>query len=97
MTSVATFSPESGLIDQITFLKKVTSVKLPIVVTNKKITYYDIPCAFDIEVSSFYKGDEKCGAMYIWQFGMLNWVTYGRTWEEFTSFMGLLSHVLGLS
>ena len=97
MTSVATFSPESGLLDQITFLKKVTSVKLPIITTNKKITYYDVPCAFDIEVSSFYNKGEKCAAMYIWQFGILNWVTYGRTWDEFTSFMGLLSHVLRLS
>lgn len=34
--------------------------------------------------------------MYIWQFGILNWVTYGRTWLEFKSFMTLLSKVLGL-
>ena len=25
--------------------------------------------------------------MYVWQFGILNWVTYGRTWEEFDQFM----------
>lgn len=93
----ATFSPESGLIDQVTFLKKITSIKLPTITTNKKILYYNVPCAFDIEVSSFYYGGEKCACMYIWQFGILNWVTYGRTWDEFRGFLSVLSQVLGLS
>ena len=32
--------------------------------------YYNIPCAFDIETSSFYEGDEKRAIMYIWQFAI---------------------------
>ena len=70
---------------------------LPIVTNNKKESYYNIPSAFDIEVSSFYNNGEKNATMYIWQFGILNWVTYGRTWEEFQCFLGAVSTVLGLS
>lgn len=35
--------------------------------------------------------------MYIWQFGFHNWVTYGRTWEEYEKFISVLSTVLDLS
>ena len=96
-TGIATFSPESGLIERTDFLRKISSANLPIVTNNKRVSYYNVPAAFDIEVSSFYRGKEKHATMYIWQFGILNWVTYGRTWEEFIGFMGVLSQVLGLS
>lgn len=106
-TETTTFSPESGLIDQQTFLRKIASADLPIITNNKKISFYNIPAAFDIEVSSFYNGVDfdstgrehprKCAAMYIWQFGILNWVTYGRTWGEFLAFMNALSTILDLS
>lgn len=56
-----------------------------------------MPAAFDIETSSFMLDDKKCAAMYVWQFGILNWVTYGRTWDEFIKFISVLSTVLGLS
>ena len=39
--------------------------------------YYNIPAAFDIETSSLYDRGNKFATMYIWQFGILNWVTYG--------------------
>ena len=91
------FSPERGLIDRATFLEKIIPADLPIVVDNKKISYYNVPAAFDIETSSFYNGEEKNADMYIWQFGILNWVTYGRTWDELTSFIKVLSQVLDLS
>lgn len=97
MTEKSQFSPESGLISQGDFLLKILSADLPIVTTNKNISYYNVPCAFDIEVSSFYYGGEKNATMYIWQFGILNWVTYGRTWEEYQKFLAILSEVLGLS
>lgn len=100
------FSPERGLIDRYSFLSKVQNANLPLVTNNKDVTYYNVPCAFDIETSSFYNGVEydstgkesprKCASMYIWQFGILNWVTYGRTWDEFLDFMVLLNGVLGL-
>lgn len=97
MTTQSQFSPESGLISQGDFLLKILSANLPVVTNNKKISFYNVPAAFDIEVSSFYYNGEKNACMYIWQFGILNWVTYGRTWEEFTNFLELLSKVLGLS
>lgn len=93
----ALFCPERGLLDRYTFLNRIANADLPIVTNNKKISYYNVPAAFDIEVSSFKQNDKKCACMYIWQFGILNWVTYGRTWEEFTEFMKLLSIVLDLS
>ena len=85
------FSPEHGLIDNATFLQKISSVDLPIVTDNKKISWYNVPAAFDIETSSFYSQGEKQANMYIWQFGILNWVTYGRTWDEFIVFTQVLS------
>ena len=50
---------------------------------ENKITYYNIPAAFDIETSSFYKGEEKQGCMYIWQLGVCGYNFTGRTWEAF--------------
>ena len=91
------FSPEHGLIDRAEFLEKIISSDLPIVTDNKKISFYNVPAAFDIETSSFYMNEEKNADMYIWQFGILNWVTYGRTWDEFTSFLKVLSNILDLS
>ena len=32
--------------------------------TAKKIEYYNMPCAFDIETTSFYAGEEKRAIMY---------------------------------
>ena len=91
-----TFTPESGLISKAEFLEKIAGADLPTVTTNKKIIYYNVPAAFDIEVSSFYQEENKCACMYIWQFGILNWVTYGRTWDEYKVFIRVLSTILGL-
>lgn len=51
------------------------------------IKYINFPCAFDIEVSSFRFNDVKCSCMYIWQFGINGSCIYGRTWEEFKTFI----------
>ena len=88
--SLVAFSPGQGMISNKEFLEKIIAL-----VNSKQLNlarkqsrgevtyYYNIPCAFDIEVSSFYYNGEKRACMYIWQFGILNWVTYGRTWEEY--------------
>lgn len=62
------------------------------VVTNKKITYLNIECAFDIETTSTTYNGEKIAFPYIWMFGlgMGNKVFYGRTWEEFQDTMEVL-------
>ena len=72
-------------------------------VTKKSVTYYNIPASFDIETTSFisYSDDHgqeiKHACMYIWQFGLNGSVIYGRTWEEFFEFLGILQEQLSLS
>jgi len=95
-TPTLTFSPERGLIEPGKFLEKIASLDIPVVTNNKKISYLNIPAAFDIEVSSFYQYGEKRACMYIWQFGMLNWVTYGRTWKEYFAFIKVLKKIIGI-
>lgn len=79
------------------FLDYLNSTKFPTVTTNKRETFYNIPCSFDIETSSFYDGDEKRAIMYEWTFGICDQVTYGRTWNEFTVLMQAVSIILELS
>ena len=55
--------------------------------TQKKISYYNIPCAFDIETTSIKvqrsSQMDKQAFMYIWQFCIGGFVVIGRTWDEF--------------
>ena len=63
---------------------------------NKKLTYYNIECSFDIETNSTYHNEEKVAFMYIWAFGIADLKVYGRTWEEFQSLMELISMIFEL-
>lgn len=63
---------------------------------NKKISYYNIPCAFDIETTSFIQNEEKYGVMYEWTFGIDDYVVYGRYWHEFIELLTILSEELNL-
>ena len=63
---------------------------------NKKLTYYNIECSFDIETNSTYHKGEKVAFMYIWAFGIADLKIYGRTWEEFQSLMELFSTIFEL-
>lgn len=65
--------------------------------TQKKIEYYNIPCAFDIESTSFIDNSEKCAIMYEWTFGINGRVVIGRTWDEFIDLINHISEVLDLS
>lgn len=64
---------------------------------NKRNMYFNVPCAFDIETSSFVEDGEKRGCMYLWAFGLNGLVLYGRTWPEFMQLCQQLSDILGLS
>ena len=64
---------------------------------DKKINYYNIPCAFDIETTSFYERDEKKAIMYVWQLGLNGHVVVGRTWCEFINLIDKLVENLNLS
>lgn len=64
---------------------------------NKK-KYYNYPCAFDIETTSFYEHNEKRAIMYVWQWAFgCDLVVYGRTWEEFNEFIAIISKTLQLT
>lgn len=66
--------------------------------TNKKVTYLNIPCAFDIETTSMVINGEKFAFSYIWQFGIgLDNVYYGRTWGELLDFLEDLKGYLDLN
>lgn len=63
--------------------------------------YYQLPCSFDIESSSYKnKQGEKHAVMYIWQMGFLlnniQYYVYGRQWHEWETFMSLLKRKMRL-
>lgn len=97
MSAKEMFTLAGGVISQDEFLEKIYLANLPIVKDNKKTEYYNVPAAFDIEVSSFYQNGEKKATMYIWAFGIYNWVTYGRTWAEYDTLMKKVSILLELN
>lgn len=57
-----------------------------VVRSNKKISYLNVPCGFDIETTSTKVFGEKVAFMYVWMLGIGHDtpIIYGRTWEEFT-------------
>ena len=59
--------------------------EIPFIKSNKKIEYANVPCAFDIETSSFYEDEEKRGVMYAWVLGINGKCILGRTWNEFVN------------
>lgn len=61
------------------------------------ITYYNIECGFDIEISSIIHDGEKQAFMYIWGFGIGDKLVYGRTWEEFIDLCNKLKEHLNLN
>lgn len=98
------FSVGEGILSQVDFLVQLTEImgRFQLIENNKKIQYYNIPAAFDIETSSWYENgvkepENKRGCMYIWQFGIYNLVTTGRTWQEFIRFTQVVSRILQLN
>ena len=58
------------------------------------IEYYNIPCSFDTETSSFYENGEKRAIMYTWQFGIDGYVILGRTWSELDILFNKINNIL---
>lgn len=56
--------------------------QIPFITSNKKIKYANVPCAIDIETSSFYENGEKRGVMYAFVIGINGKCYIGRTYEE---------------
>lgn len=90
------FRISDGMISNEEFLDEILkhADDFPISTNNKKQSYYNIPAAFDIEVTSFTIGNQKCACMYEWTLGILNWVTYGRTWAQFHNLLASLYYIL---
>lgn len=62
---------------------------------NQGIGYYQCPCAFDIETTSFIDADgEKAATMYIWQLGLNDYIVIGRTWPEFVECLDVIRNTL---
>lgn len=81
----------------------VTLVDLPIC-NKKKMSFYNISASFDIETTSIEppKIDDKYmfdpyGFMYQWQFCICDKVVFGRTWEEYQTFLKRLRKQLKVS
>lgn len=68
-----------------------------IIYDGRRDFYYNIPCSFDIETTSFYEGEEKRSCMYVWMFGFNGAVVVGRKWEEFEFLINEISTRLDLS
>lgn len=80
---------------------------------KKTYTYINIPCAFDIETTSYYKStgtrkprelknksdrdDSKAAFMYVWQCMIDGYIIMGRTWYEFTELLKAISKFLKLN
>lgn len=67
--------------------------------TNKKKTYINLECAFDIETTSTYVGEDKIAFMYLWTMGIGDGeqVIHGRTWESFIEVCNNLQQHFNLS
>lgn len=65
--------------------------------SNKKLKYFNVPCSFDIETTSFIdRNGEKTAVMYAWSFCLYGAVIIGRTWREFIVMINTLSRLLDL-
>ena len=59
--------------------------------------YLNIACAFDIETTNIINVDRPYAFMYQWQFCIDHDVFFGRTWDSFQDFIGILSDRLQLN
>lgn len=66
------------------FYDNIDDILEPVEFIKSKNHYIsNIPASFDIEASSFYIGEQKCGCMYAWVLGINGKCIRGRTWRDF--------------
>lgn len=71
--------------------------EIPFIKNNKKIEYANVPCAIDIETSSFYENGEKRGVMYAFVLGINGKCIIGRTYDELWNSLDRISEFYGLN
>lgn len=64
---------------------------------KNKISYINLPAAFDIETTSWEDSGDKRATMYIWMMGISDYVFYGRTWDEWKEALNIIIDSFGLS
>lgn len=64
-----------------------------VVRSNKKVSYLNVPCGFDIETTSTKVCGDKVAFMYVWMLGIGHDtpIIYGRTWGEFVEVCNALT------
>ena len=74
-------------------------LEVEIIKTNKKIEYFNVPCSFDIETTSFFRStgnDDKAAIMYEWTLGLNGAVVIGRKWDELLEVLNTIERKLQL-
>ena len=61
-------------------------------VVGEREKYYNIPCSFDIETTSYYEWGAKKATMYLWSFCLNGSTILGRTWNDFIELIDLLAN-----
>lgn len=85
LTKIQTFHPSNIL-----YVLDLLRESLP-TCHHMGVSYYNIPCSFDIETSSFYDDTgQKTAIMYEWTFGINGLVIIGRTWDQFIKMITVL-------
>lgn len=64
---------------------------------KKTIEYFNCPCSFDIETSSWMNNGVEEATMYLWAVDLNGALFYGRTWQQFLTLCDMLTKVLNLS
>ena len=67
------------------------------IVRRKQRLYFDVPCAFDIEATSWEDETGKHATMWVWSFCLFGLVIVGRSWQEFAEMLDNLSAELELN
>lgn len=65
-------------------------------VKSKGKSYWNFPCSFDIETTSYYDNGEKRATMYAYVIGINGRVFVGRTWDEFRNRIWTIEDEFGL-
>ena len=75
------------------FEKYAPDIKNISTVQYHKDIYYNIPCAFDIETSSYILNGNKHATMYIWQMCVFGICVYGRTYNDMLYLFNILKNI----